>query len=79
MSKFEKRLIKYMSYGFVVGLFYSFLTNRVVAVSTVDSSAVMRSPLDEYVMDALFNATLVSVIVGALLAISYWAYPPEKR
>ncbi|MFD1884440.1 hypothetical protein [Paenibacillus wenxiniae] len=79
MSRFEKLLIKYMSYGFVVGLFYSFLANRVVAVSTVDSSAVLRSPLDEYIMDALFNATLVSVIVGALVAISYWANPPGKR
>ncbi len=25
MSKFEKNLIKYLSYGFIVGIYYSFI------------------------------------------------------
>ncbi len=28
MSKFEKNLIKYLSYGFFVGIYYSFITNN---------------------------------------------------
>ncbi len=75
MSTFEKVLIKYMSYGFVAGLFYSFLTQRVAIHigDGADGSISIRSPLDDYVMDSLFNATLVSVIVGAFFAIWYWA------
>ncbi len=75
MSRFEKILIKYMSYGFVAGLFYSFLTNR-VAVQMGDGtggSITIRSQLDDYVMDSLFNAALFSVIIGAFFAIWYWA------
>ncbi len=79
MSTFEKLLIKYMIYGFVAGLFYSFLANRVVAVSTTDPSAVVRSTLSDYIMDALFNGTLVSIIAGAFFAICYWTNRPLKR
>lgn len=75
MSKFEQQLVKYMTYGFVAGLLYSFLTKRTISMpaSTPGASIQIQVSMDEYVMDCLFNAALFSVLVGAFFAICYAA------
>lgn len=35
MSKFEKNLIKYLSYGFCVGIYYSFIKGPTLSISFI--------------------------------------------
>lgn len=71
MSKFEQQLVKYMIYGFVTGLFYSFLTKRTMSLSAEEPNVQIQLSMDQYVMECLFNATLFSVLVGVFFAVCY--------
>ncbi|MET3211171.1 UNVERIFIED_CONTAM: hypothetical protein ABIC26_004138 [Paenibacillus sp. PvR008] len=78
MSKFEKNLIKYLSYGFMVGLYYSFIKGPTQSSTVSGVTKFFTLPTSDFIFSALSTSFLVSLIFGILYSLFFLAKRRNK-
>ncbi len=78
MSKFEKKLIKYLSYGFVVGIYYSFIKGPTHSSTVNGTTKFFTLPASDFIFGALSTSFLVSLIFGFLYFLVFLANRRNK-
>ncbi|AUS28991.1 hypothetical protein C1A50_4881 [Paenibacillus polymyxa] len=66
MSKFEKKLIKYLSYGFMVGIYYSFIKGPTHSSTVNGATKFFTLPASDFIFSTLSTSFLISIIFGFL-------------
>lgn len=72
MSKFEKNLIKYLSYGFFVGIYYSFIKGPTTTSSSVNGMFEFYTvPTSTFIFRTLSTSFLLSLFAGVVYTITF--------
>lgn len=72
MSKFEKNLIKYLSYGFFVGIYYSFIQGPTTTTSPVNGVFEYYTvPASTFIFSTLSTSFLLSLISGVVYTVVF--------
>ncbi|MDQ0047657.1 rod shape-determining protein MreD [Paenibacillus polymyxa] len=71
MSKFEKNLIKYLSYGFFVGIYYSFIKGPTTSTSVNGMFEFYTVPTSTFIFRTLSTSFLLSLFAGVVYTITF--------
>ncbi|PNQ86223.1 hypothetical protein C1T20_06170 [Paenibacillus polymyxa] len=71
MSKFEKNLIKYLSYGFFVGIYYSFIKGPTTSSSVNGMFEFYTVPTPTFIFRTLSTSFLLSLFAGVVYTIVF--------
>lgn len=71
MSKFEKNLIKYLSYSFFVGIYYSFIKGPTTSSSVNGIFEFYTVPTSTFIFRTLSLSFLLSLIAGVVYTIVF--------
>ncbi|AHC22729.1 hypothetical protein PPYC1_16385 [Paenibacillus polymyxa] len=72
MSKFEKNLIKYLSYGFFVGIYYSFIKGPTTTSTPINGMFEFYTvPTSTFIFRTLSTSFLLSLFAGVVYTITF--------
>ncbi|MEC0238089.1 hypothetical protein P4H71_27640 [Paenibacillus kribbensis] len=71
MNKFEKQLMKYLSYGFMAGLYYSFIKGPAQSSTVNGVTQFFTFPAPDFIFSALSTSFLASLIFGILYSLVF--------
>ncbi|SFR16292.1 rod shape-determining protein MreD [Paenibacillus sp. cl130] len=79
MSKFEKNLFKYLSYGFLVGIYYSFIQGPTTTTSSLNGSLQLYTvSASTFIFRTLSTSFLLSLLSGVVYTIVFLSIRRNK-
>ncbi|WDM23472.1 hypothetical protein [Paenibacillus polymyxa] len=79
MSEFEKNLIKYLSYGFCVGIYSSFIKGPTTTSSSINGMFEFYTvPTSTFIFRTLSTSFLLSLFAGVVYTIVFLCIKGNK-